>query len=199
MIKDIDKRIMRALAGIRQAFRGVVRKVSTDGPVCTVRGQGLAGEDTVDLEMFQHYGLTSVPPEGSMQIILPLGGRTSHGIVIATEHGQYRLKALKQGEVAIYTDEGDSIVLGRGRVTTIRTGTLNIQAKDAVNIDSPSLNVRRQLKVVEAIVGQGGLSITGGDGATVEKLNAKDDIQISGKSVKGHRHVVEGKISGTPI
>ncbi|MDR5803397.1 phage baseplate assembly protein V [Caballeronia sp. LZ001] len=199
MIKDIDKRIMRALAGIRQAFRGIVSKVSTEGPVCTVRGQALANEDTVDLEMFQHYGFTSAPPTGAMQIILPLGGRTSHGVVIATEHGRYRMKALKQGEVAIYTDEGDSIVLSRGRVTTIRTGTLNIQANDAVNIDSPSVNVRHQLNVAEAIVGRGGLSITGGDGANVERLNAKDDIQVGGKSVKGHRHAVEGKISGTPI
>ncbi|RQU98016.1 phage baseplate assembly protein V, partial [Burkholderia cenocepacia] len=113
MIQELDKRIRRALSGIRLAFRGLIGRVKTDGPVVIVQGEGLAGENVPDVELFQHYGYTSAPPAGTMMVVVPIGGKSSHGIVIATEHGQYRYKALKSGEVALYTDEGDSVVLGR--------------------------------------------------------------------------------------
>jgi len=51
--------------------------------------------------------------------VLPLGGRTSDGIMIATEHSSYRLQGLESGEVAIYTDEGASIVLKRNRIISV--------------------------------------------------------------------------------
>ncbi|MGL9774685.1 MAG: phage baseplate assembly protein domain-containing protein [Sodalis sp. (in: enterobacteria)] len=38
------------------------------------------------MELFQHYGLTSVPPASTMAVVLPVGGRTRHSIVIASKH-----------------------------------------------------------------------------------------------------------------
>ncbi|MGH3443611.1 MAG: phage baseplate assembly protein V, partial [Nitriliruptorales bacterium] len=52
---------------------------------------------------------------------------------------RYRLQSLAPGEVAIYTDEGDKVHFKRGRVIDIETGTLNIRASQAVNIDTPTL------------------------------------------------------------
>ncbi|KAF1051694.1 MAG: hypothetical protein GAK41_01250 [Burkholderia gladioli] len=199
MIKDIDKRIQRAVSGIRQAFRGVIGGVQTNGPTATVRGEGLAGENMVDLELFQHYGLTSSPPAGTMVVVVPVGGKTSHGIVIATENGQYRLKALKPGEVAIYTDEGDSIVLSRGRVIDIKTKTLNIEAEESVNCKTPAVNVDHALNVDEQITGKGGMSMTGGKGARIDSLNVDNDAVIGGKSFNGHKHPETGSITGTPV
>jgi len=199
MMREVEKRVSRMLAGVRQAFRGVISGVSTDGPVGMVRGEGLAGENGVDEELFQHYGYTSAPPAGTMKIVLPIGGKTSHGIVIATEHGQYRLKALKAGEVAIYTDEGDSIVLSRGRVIDIKTKTLNISAEESVNIDTPTVNMKHALNVAEQITGKGGMSMTGGDGARIDSLNVDNDAVIGGKSFNGHKHLETGNITGTPV
>jgi len=198
-IKDIDKRIERMLAGVRQAFRGVLGGVDSSGPVQIVQGEGLAGENLADIEYFQHYGYTSNPPADAMKIVVPVGGRTSHSVVIATEHGAYRLKALKTGEVALYTDEGDSIVLSRGRVIDITTKTLNIKAETEVNIDTPTVNVKHQLNVVEKLTGQGGLSMSGGDGAHIDTLNVDNDATIGGKSYLGHRHPETGSITNTPI
>lgn len=130
-LKVIDERIRRHLAGIRTAFRGVVTLVKAAGAVQLVQMEGLSGERLQAAEMFQQYGCTSNPPIGSMAIVLPLGGKTAHGIVIATEHGTYRLKSLKPGEVALYSDEGDSVILKRGRIMEVTTQTLNVNCATA--------------------------------------------------------------------
>lgn len=131
MIKIIDARISRKLAGIRQAFRGMVTLVKAAGAVQLVQLDGLSGEQLQDAELFQHYGYTSNPPAGSMAIVLPIGGKTAHGIIIATEHGTYRLKNLQPGETALYTDEGDSVILKRGRIMEVTTQTLTVNAVTA--------------------------------------------------------------------
>lgn len=130
-IKVIDERIKRHLAGIRLAFRGVITLVKAAGAVQLVQLDGMAGEQLQDAELFQQYGYTSNPPKGAMAIVLPIGGRTAHGIVIATEHGSYRLKSLKPGETALYTDEGDSVILKRGRVMEVTTQTMTVNCATA--------------------------------------------------------------------
>lgn len=220
MIDEIEKRVRRTLAGIRQAFRGVIGGVATDGDVAFVQGEGLANETVSDAELFQHYGLTSVPPAGSMMVVVPVGGKTSHGIVIATEHGTYRLKNLQAGEVALYTDEGDSIVLGRGRIVTVTTKTFKLNAEDSVEIntksmkvaasesitnDTPTVNMTHQLNVTDAISETGGLSVEGGDGVNIKSdvkiegaAEVTGDVEIGGKSFLGHRHPETGSITDPP-
>ncbi len=139
MIKQIDARIRRQLSGIRQAFRGVITLVKAAGSVQLVQLDGVSGEQLQDAELFQQYGCTSNPPEGSMAIVLPIGGRTAHGVIIATEHGTYRLKGLKSGEVALYSDEGDSVILKRGRIMEVTTNTFRVNAATAIELNSPTI------------------------------------------------------------
>jgi phage baseplate assembly protein V len=141
MIKDVDKRIARAMSGVRQAFRGMIGAANTAPNIALVQVSGLAGETVQDNEFFQHYGISSNPPLGSQVIVLPLGGKTSQGVVIASEHVMYRIKNLQSGEVAIYTDEGDSIVLKRGRLIEVTTETLKINATTKVEMNTPLLQV----------------------------------------------------------
>lgn len=147
MIADIDKRIRRALAGIRLAFRGVLTLVKSAGAVQLVQVDALAGERLQDAELFQHYGYTSNPPAGAMAIVLPIGGRTAHGIIVATEHGSYRMKNLSSGEVAIYTDEGDSIVLKRGRLVEVTTQTFRVNAGSAIEFNAPTITANASSQV----------------------------------------------------
>ncbi|ARU30906.1 hypothetical protein CAP31_03910 [Sulfuriferula sp. AH1] len=147
MIKQIDARIQRALGSIRQAFRGVLTLVKSGGAVQLVQLDGLAGEQLQDAELFQHYGYTSNPPAGTMAIVLPIGGKTAHGIIVATEHGSYRLQNLQSGEVAIYTDEGDSIVLKRGRLIEATTQTFTLNAGVAINLNAPTITANASTEV----------------------------------------------------
>ena len=187
MVDPIQRQITRALGSIRSAFRAVITLIEPGAGVQFAQGEGLAGEQVQSAELFQHYGLTSNPPAGSMAVVLPLGGKTSHGIVIATEHGGYRLQGLASGEVALYSDEGDSVVLRRGRVVEVTTQTLRITAPAGVEIDTPTLTVTGQ------IAGQGGMSITGGSGGATAQIHGSlqvvgGDVQADGYGLKTHKN-----------
>ncbi|MDN7916137.1 phage baseplate assembly protein V [Burkholderia cepacia] len=200
MIREVQKQIDRALSGVRQAYRAVISLCASDTPVQLAQVDGLAGETTPDLELFQHYGFTSNPPAGSMAVVIPLGGKTSHGVIVATEHGT-RIQSLKSGETAIYTAEGDSIVMRNGRVIDITTETLNIKAATAVNIDTPTVNMTKKLNVQEQITGQGGMAVSGGDGVEVDgSMRVTQDVEAGGKSLVHHKHPGDsGGTTGEPI
>lgn len=201
MIREVQKQIDRALSGVRQAYRAVISLCASDTPVQLAQVDGLAGETTPDVEVFQHYGMTSNPPSGSMAVVVPLGGKTSHGVIVATEHASYRITGLQPGEVAIYTDEGDSIVMRRGRIIDITTETLNITAATAVNIDTPTVNMTKRLNVQEQITGQGGMSVSGGDGVEVDgTMKVSQDVTAAGRSLVHHKHPGDsGGTTGEPL
>lgn len=208
MWHKVDTYINRAIARIRLPFRGVIGQVNSATGVQLVSGTALNGEVIQDAEYFQHYGYTSNPPAGTMKVVAPVGGRTAHGIVIATEHATYRLQSLAPGAVALYTDEGDSVVLNRGRVIDITTQTLNINAAQAVNINTakynvnasdsanfatPQVNASENLTVSGVAAANGGLTAKagsgGGDAAQIAgTVNVSQDVLINGVSQAGHKH-----------
>ncbi|EKN3348238.1 phage baseplate assembly protein V [Yersinia ruckeri] len=203
MWNNVDSRINTALNRIRKAFRAVLTRVNSGGQVQTVQARALAGEQLQDNELFQHYGFTSNPLPGTMAVILPLGGATSHGIVIATEHGAYRLKGLKSGEVALYTDEGAKIVLKRGRIIDVECDTYRVKCKsyeinaeNQADFNTPMVNASEQVTAQAKITGNGGMAIKGGTGATFEgnigqttgNYVTDGDVQAGEVSLTGHHH-----------
>lgn len=215
MWAEVDKRIRRAAASVRQAFRGVVTNLNSNAPIQLAQGEGLSGEPLQDLELMQHYGFTSAPPDGTETVILPLGGKTSHGIIIATEHGSYRLKALQRGEVALYTDEGARIVLRRGRVIDVdcdefkvNCKTWQVNAADKADFNTPALTASAELVAKGLLSGQGGMAIEGGDGASFTgdvrqaggSYRTDGDVVAGGVSLRGHKHPGDsGGVTGMPI
>ncbi|MDK3025585.1 phage baseplate assembly protein V [Cupriavidus taiwanensis] len=199
MWADVDKRVARAMRGIRQAFRGVLTLVNSAPAVQLVQGVGLAGEQLQDMELMQHYGFGSNPPAGSMIVVVPVGGNTSHGIIIATEHGQYRLKNLAPGEVALNTDEGDVIHLKRGRVIEVTTGVFRVNASEMVDLNTPKVRAAKEVVAEGKMTGQGGLEVSGGDGAKINgTLHATEDLVADNVSLRGHRHPETGTVTDPP-
>lgn len=196
MWNDVDQRIRRAFSNVRQGFRAVLTRVDSAGDVQTVQADALAGEQLQDAELFQHYGYSANPPPGSMAVVLPLGGRSSHGVVIATEHGSYRLKQLKPGEVALYSDEGSKIVLKRGRLIEVECDTFSLRCKnwqvnasEQASFTTPMLSTSAQLVAQGQINGNGGMTIQGGNGASVKgSVTVSGDVVAGGKSLVGHQH-----------
>jgi len=119
-IKDLMARMQQ---GVRSAFRGVLGQIDTSKPIQLANIDGLAGEAIGGLELFQQFGCTSAPPAGSTVIVLPLGGRTSASVILATEHGAYRLH-VAAGEVA-----------------------LSVKASVQVEIDAPMVRTTHDLAV----------------------------------------------------
>lgn len=193
MIQEVKRHIERALNGIRLAFRGKVTRNNSASPIQLAQAAGLADELLQNVELMQHYGYTSNPPPDSECIVLPLGGRTGHGVIIATEHGTYRLKNLKSGEVALYSDEGDSIILKRGRVMEVTTQTLNVNAAMVVNIASPTVNINAQTAVnitSPTVTLSGNLSV-GGTITAVGNISSSGGnlLDSSGKTMAAIRTV----------
>lgn len=216
MWDKVNQRVQQALATVRQAFRVVTGTVDSSTKVQLLQLNGLAGEQLDGAEYFQHYGLTTSPPPGSMGIAVPLNGNTSHTVIVATEHGAYRLTELKPGEVALYTDEGAKIVLKRGRVIEtecdiyrVKCNSFEVEAKDSAGFITPQLTASEQLIAEGKISGNGGMAIKGGKGkytATFEgNINhvggviTSVDVTINGVKIGTHKHPTPHGMSDTPV
>lgn len=121
--------------------RGIIRLITDSGGLQTAQVGLMANETRSNLERMQEYGFTSVPHAGAEAAIIFVGGNRDHGLVIAVDDRRYRLKGLEAGEVAIYTDEGDSIILKRGREIEVNTQVFRVIASDMVRFETPELQV----------------------------------------------------------
>ena len=72
------------------------------------------------------YGFQSVPPAGADVVALFPAGNLGDGVVIATGHQTYRLRALATGEVAISDDKGQRVYLSAAGIR-IEGGALPVQ------------------------------------------------------------------------
>ena len=195
-INTIDKRIKQAFNTVRQAFRGKVARVQAGGGVQKIQVEGLDGETVQDLEHAENFGFTSNPPAGSDCVVVPLGGKTSHGIIVTTTNGAYRITGLSDGETAVYNADGAKIVLKKGRVIEIDCDKLNIKAPSGVNITSEKVECSAVLTAQGQINGNGGMAVQGGSGTTftgnvdmVGDLNTTGALTNNGKDVGStHKH-----------
>ena len=88
----IDARIARFMRALRLPYRARLSALNGDPALQMAQGKGLAGETVQAVEVLQQFGFSSGIPADSQLIVLPLAGRSSASVVIATEHGAYRLK-----------------------------------------------------------------------------------------------------------
>ena len=207
-IKTIDKRIKQAFNTVRQGFRGKVARVQAGGGVQKIQVEGLDGETVQDLEHAENFGFTSNPPAGSDCVVVPLGGKTSHGIIVTTTNGAYRITGLSDGETAVYNADGAKMVLKKGRVIEIDCDKLNIKAPSGVNITSEKVECSAVLTAQGQINGNGGMAVQGGSGTTftgnvdmVGDLNTTGALTNNGKDVGStHKHTeTNGSETGAVI
>ena len=130
MMEAVRRQIDQAMRGVRSAFRGVGAVAQLGRQLQLMDGEGLGGEPLKGVELFQHFGFTSGVPAGSQLVVLPLGGRTSHAVVIATENGTFRL-VVGGGEAALYNQWGDHVWLKKD-------GHAVVKASAQVTIDAPA-------------------------------------------------------------
>lgn len=90
--------------------------------------------------------------------------------------------------VRIETD-ADVEIVAKGNLKAEVSGSAELTAKGNVSITSPQTTVHGPLTVTGAIVGQGGLAISGGSGATVQgSLTTTGDVVAGGISLDNHTH-----------
>jgi len=135
-------------------IRGIIDSV-VEGAIKRLTISGMAGETISDREYFQHYGFTSRPLAGAEGIMIREG---NHFVLIASDDRRYRIE-IEDGEVALYTDEGDLVHFKRGRNIEIETDTLLIKAFTKMRIESPLLECTGEI-----------IDRTDNDGRTMEEM-----------------------------
>ena len=129
LFNQINQVANNVVDSIRQVFRGSLNLVKSGDDIQKVQVSALADETLQDVELMQHFGFTSVPPANTEAVIIPIGGQSSHGVVVATEHGSFRVKNLKNGEVAIYDKSGSTIILKDGRAIEVDCDVFKVNCK----------------------------------------------------------------------
>lgn len=212
LANQAKKAVNHAQNTVRSAFRGVLNLVKSSPQIQLTQVSGLADETLQDVELMQHFGFTSVPPAGTQVVVIPLGGKTTHGIIVATENGSFRVKNLKDGEVAIYDSSGSTIILKQGRLIEVDCDTFSVKcnnykinAKSSAKFETPELETDQVFIAQGKINGNGGMEVQGGDGASfsgdvVQKggsFTTDGDVTAGGTSLKTHAHQNDGR--GQPV
>jgi len=107
-LSDIYWRLRRALG----RGRGIVQ--DDTGPVQLVQLQPTDLETFDQVPRVAEYGFQSCPPDGWDGVALFFSGDRSSGVVIATNHQQFRVKSLQKGEVCISDNQGQQIYFKKG-------------------------------------------------------------------------------------
>lgn len=171
--------------------RAVVLLAKDTGALQSLQVSLLADEVRNDVERFQNYGFTSHPHPGAEAVAISVGGSRDHVLVIAVDDRRYRLASLVEGEVAIYTDEGDSIVIKRG-------GTIEVTAATKVRIVSPLVEMTGDLHVSGSVQVDGSAHVAGNISSDAD-ITADGQVGDQGgaKTMAGMRTVYNAHKHGT--
>ena len=142
-LRDVQKLIAPLWRRVRLiADRAIVTAVTDSFNRQGLQLKVLADEAASDVERFQNYGLTSVPPVGSEALILAVGGRREGLVAIAVEDKRCRPKGLENGEVRLYHGDGLSyITLKKNGVIEVKGKSVNYDARELFAINTKLLKL----------------------------------------------------------
>ncbi|MEH8118423.1 phage baseplate assembly protein V [Aeromonas allosaccharophila] len=173
-IRDVQKLLAPLQRRLRLiADRAIVTLVNDALQRQNLQLKVLADEGADDVERFQNYGHTSVPPEGSEAIVLGLGGARAGLVAIAVEHKGFRPKGLEAGDSCLYHLEGHNLTLGKDGLAALSAKSVITTAEEQTLTISPENEILGALHVT--------LNIT-----------TDADVIINGKSFLGHTHKLPG-------
>ncbi|WP_175804948.1 phage baseplate assembly protein V [Burkholderia ambifaria] len=179
--------------------RGVVSLVNSASKMQTLQTRLMAGGVKDGVEHFEPYGFTSHPMDGAEAIVGFLGGDSSHGVALVVADRRFRPLNLKPGEVAIFTNEGDSLILRNGRIAELTTGTFRVNASEKIEFNSPVVEASEQVVAKGKLTAQSGMAVRAGaageEAATFDAPIRTPDVIVNNKSTARHRHAETGGIT----
>jgi phage baseplate assembly protein V len=125
--------------------RAVLAAIKDGGNRQFAQFEALKNEIKDDVERMQQYGMTSVPHPGAQVLFVCLNGNRDHPVIVSVDDPRYRKKDMQPGEVALYTDEGDYILLKRGRTIEVMTTNLVVKASESARFETPILEVTGEI------------------------------------------------------
>jgi phage baseplate assembly protein V len=169
-MRDVQKLMAPMMRRLRLiADRAVVTMVTDSLQRQGLQLKVLADETADDVERFQNYGHTSVPPAGAEAIVLGIGGARAGLVAIAVEDKSVRPKDLEAGDNCLYHLEGHRIILRKDGLLEFEAKTVIINASEKLTMISPDTEI------------QGPLHVTG-------PISSDEDVKAGDISLSGHDH-----------
>lgn len=148
-------------------MRGGVRRVTyknikDNGQTQTASIEVADGIWRDDVEVMQPYGLAShVPLDGGLAIAFAIGGDQGDMVIMPLSNPSKRLGKLAEGEIGLYNEHGDMLVIGAD-------GAIKVQAGASMSFSVGGVSVT---------ISAAGMTIAGGR------------VEHDGKNIgKDHRH-----------
>lgn len=169
--------------------RGIIKSI-TEGKIKKVSASGRSEETFDDREYFQHYGFTSRPLKDGELILIREG---NHIVAIASDDRRYRI-AVEDGEVALYTDEGDKIHFKRGKEIEIVCGnklTATVDNDVEITTKRAKISASEKCEIISPdikLTSDSTVEISGDSKVTINsdtkvEVNC-DDVVINGSKVE---------------
>ena len=181
-LKPLERRLAQAV------LRAVVDAVDDERRLQLVQVSALHGEVQDGVERWQQYGFTSHPHPEAEAVLLAVGGQRSHAVAIAVDDRRYRLVGLERGEVAVYDDQGQYLVLRRDRIDVFgKKLTVAIEGDADVtvggNLTAQATSVEVSALLDATVQAAGAVQVRAGGAATVEaagsaKVQAGLDVEV---------------------
>jgi phage baseplate assembly protein V len=172
MFKQLQRKIQLLVS------RAVVNIVTDSLKQQNMQINLLDGETADDVERFQNYGHTSVPPTGSEAIVLSVGGKRQHLVAVVVDSKSSRLKDLKSGDSALYHLDGHYLLLTEEQLVNLVCKNLHAKADEKILFETQQTQFT------------GNVDIIGGDSKASGTSTAAD--HISGDiSFLNHVHYCE--------
>ncbi|WP_332829271.1 phage baseplate assembly protein domain-containing protein [Escherichia coli] len=103
--------------------RAVITAVDSARKCQSVGLKMIAGDQKQHVEHLEPYGFTLSHRTVLRALLYSRRAIVSHGVVVVVADRRYRLKGLKRGEVALYDDQGQSVVLTRSGIVVNGAGS----------------------------------------------------------------------------
>lgn len=121
--------LVKRLRGL--VTRAVIELVQDDLDEQGVQVRLISGDLLDDVRHAQPYGLTTHPPPDSDGIFLSVGGARGSGVVVCVGNREFRLRRLEQGEVALYSQHGQVLLLKADGSVELTANEIRLGAADA--------------------------------------------------------------------
>lgn len=131
MIKSLGSRIHKAGSQIRQSFLGIVAR----GGSKALQLKAFTDETLQEIELIQQVGLSTYIPEGAKVVVIPLQGKTSKSVVIATTGGAVVVN-VAAGETCVYDQFGHQVLLHKDGIKMLGDVEITGGLKVSENIES---------------------------------------------------------------
>ena len=103
---------MRAIEAMQRQLLGLIGRAVVKSISAATKCQTV-DVSLIAVEHLEPYGFTARANSGAEAVVLFPDGDRSHAVVVTVSDRRYRLKGLQTGEVAVYDDQGQSVMLTR--------------------------------------------------------------------------------------